>query len=273
MPDASSDAELVSAPAAPDGYWFGPLARVPRAGVPAQRVHEGNRQQRGRTSSSDALGLRPGQRGARRRAAVPVVTRSSSRRPRHRRSLASTPPTTSSRARALRPRPTEGLRRPPSRCSTCVQLESRGRLRRRSICLVLRDGVRRSSGAAPRSTCSTGSVPARCRARRGASRSPRSTLPFAVRHLEDGETFDAATGVLHERATLRDAGRRRAGVRPLDDVLHRTRGRAARGVPRRLRDIAVHGVAPGATSARRADLDASRVSCSSARRTRPCAPR
>jgi len=28
--------------------------------------------------------------------------------------------------------------------------------------------------------------------------------PFAIRHLEDGETFDAATGVLHEIATVRD---------------------------------------------------------------------
>jgi len=28
--------------------------------------------------------------------------------------------------------------------------------------------------------------------------------PFAVRFLEDGETFDAATGVLHERSTVRD---------------------------------------------------------------------
>ena len=28
--------------------------------------------------------------------------------------------------------------------------------------------------------------------------------PFAIRHLEDGETFDPATGVLHETAMLRD---------------------------------------------------------------------
>lgn len=34
--------------------------------------------------------------------------------------------------------------------------------------------------------------------------------PFAIRHLEDGETFDAATGVLHERSTVRnEAGRER----------------------------------------------------------------
>ena len=35
--------------------------------------------------------------------------------------------------------------------------------------------------------------------------------PFAVRHLEDSETFEPATGVLHEVATLRnDAGEERA---------------------------------------------------------------
>ena len=31
---------------------------------------------------------------------------------------------------------------------------------------------------------------------------------FAARHLEEGETFDAATGVNHETATVRDAGGR-----------------------------------------------------------------
>ena len=30
--------------------------------------------------------------------------------------------------------------------------------------------------------------------------------PFAIRHLEDGETFDPATGVLHEVATVRNPG-------------------------------------------------------------------
>jgi SAM-dependent methyltransferase len=34
--------------------------------------------------------------------------------------------------------------------------------------------------------------------------------PFAIRHLEDGETFDVATGVLHEVATLRDNDGREA---------------------------------------------------------------
>ena len=44
---------------------------------------------------------------------------------------------------------------------------------------------------------------------------------FALRFLEESEEFDARTGVLHERATVRDEAGRRAGVRPLDHVLHR----------------------------------------------------
>ena len=44
---------------------------------------------------------------------------------------------------------------------------------------------------------------------------------FAVRFLEDGETFDPATGVLHERSLVRDADGQRARVRSLDDLLHR----------------------------------------------------
>jgi SAM-dependent methyltransferase len=68
---------------------------------------------------------------------------------------------------------------------------------------------------------------------------------FAVRHLEAGEEFDPATGVLHEVATVRNA----AGVdAPFDlwttcftarelELLARAAG---------LSDIAVHGVTPGA---------------------------
>ena len=32
------------------------------------------------------------------------------------------------------------------------------------------------------------------------------SAPFAIRFLEDGETYDAATGVLHERSTVRNEG-------------------------------------------------------------------
>ena len=57
---------------------------------------------------------------------------------------------------------------------------------------------------------------------------------FAVRYLEAGDTFDAARGVNHERATLAGRRRHRARVRPLDDLLHAARADAARrgGRPR-----------------------------------------
>jgi hypothetical protein len=82
--------------------------------------------------------------------------------------------------------------------------------------------------------------------------------PFAVRHLEPGETFDAATGVLHERAMLRDA---HGDQREFDlwttcftarevELLARAAG---------LRDVAVHGVAPGRYVVAPPDLDAPEV--------------
>jgi hypothetical protein len=79
--------------------------------------------------------------------------------------------------------------------------------------------------------------------------------PFAVRHLEPGETFDAATGVLHERATLRDLD---GAERVFDlwttcftareiELLARSAG---------LREVAVHGVAPGRYRVAPPELDA-----------------
>jgi SAM-dependent methyltransferase len=77
---------------------------------------------------------------------------------------------------------------------------------------------------------------------------------FAVRHLEAGEEFDPATGVLHEVATVRNA----EGVdAPFDlwttcftsrelELLARAAG---------LTDIAVHGVTPGAYRAQAPTLD------------------
>lgn len=71
---------------------------------------------------------------------------------------------------------------------------------------------------------------------------------FALRHLEEGETFDAASGVLHERALLRDD----AGHEREFDLW------TTCFTPRELRMIAersglvvdgVHGVAPGRYSA------------------------
>ena len=43
---------------------------------------------------------------------------------------------------------------------------------------------------------------------------------FAVRHLEAGDTFDAAAGVNHERAEVRDPAGRNRQFRSLDHVLH-----------------------------------------------------
>ena len=82
--------------------------------------------------------------------------------------------------------------------------------------------------------------------------------PFAVRHLEAGETFDAATGVLHERATLRDAnGDER--VFDLWTTCFTAREVELLGRAAGLRDIAVHGVAPGRYVVAPPDLDAPEV--------------
>ena len=79
--------------------------------------------------------------------------------------------------------------------------------------------------------------------------------PFAVRHLEAGETFDAMTGVLHERATLRDEGGREREF-DLWTTCFTTREIELLAASADLRDIAVHGVAPGRYRAASPDLDA-----------------
>ena len=77
---------------------------------------------------------------------------------------------------------------------------------------------------------------------------------FVVRFLEDGETYDPATGVLHERSTVRDAD---GAEREFDlwttcftprelELLARSAG---------LDVDAVHGVAPGRYGARPVTLD------------------
>jgi SAM-dependent methyltransferase len=79
--------------------------------------------------------------------------------------------------------------------------------------------------------------------------------PFAIRHLEDGETFDAATGVLHEIATVRDESGREQEfdlwttcftVRELE-LLAVTAGVALDGI---------YGVTPGRYRVAPPDLDA-----------------
>ena len=59
-------------------------------------------------------------------------------------------------------------------------------------------------------------------------------VAFAVRFLETGDRFDPATGVHHERATLRDPDGAERDVRPVDDLLHAARA-APPGVGRRAR--------------------------------------
>jgi SAM-dependent methyltransferase len=77
---------------------------------------------------------------------------------------------------------------------------------------------------------------------------------FAVRHLEAGEDFDPATGVLHELATVRNSDGVETGfelwttcftVRELE-LLARAAG---------LVDVAVHGVTPGAYRTQPPTLD------------------
>jgi SAM-dependent methyltransferase len=79
--------------------------------------------------------------------------------------------------------------------------------------------------------------------------------PFAVKHLEDGETFDPATGVLHERATLRDdAGEEREF--DLWTTCFTTRELELLAASAGLTDVAVHGVTPGRYAGAPPDLDA-----------------
>lgn len=68
--------------------------------------------------------------------------------------------------------------------------------------------------------------------------------PFAIRHLDDGEHFDPATGVLHERATLRDE---QGAEREFDLWTTCFTARELELLARDadLQDVTIHGVAPG----------------------------
>jgi ubiquinone/menaquinone biosynthesis C-methylase UbiE len=79
--------------------------------------------------------------------------------------------------------------------------------------------------------------------------------PFAIRHLEDGETFDPATGVLHERSTLRDE---HGDEREFDlwTTCFTTRELELLAASAGLTDVAIHGVTPGRYRAAPPDLDA-----------------
>ena len=78
--------------------------------------------------------------------------------------------------------------------------------------------------------------------------------PFAIRHLEDGETFDPATSVLHERATLRDE---HGEEREFDlwTTCFTARELALLTASADLTDVAIHGVTPGRYRRSSPDLD------------------
>jgi SAM-dependent methyltransferase len=78
---------------------------------------------------------------------------------------------------------------------------------------------------------------------------------FVIRHLEADETFDPATGVLHEHATARnEAGEER--VFDLWTTCFTARELELLASTAALEDVAVHGVAPGRYRAAPPDLDA-----------------
>ena len=96
--------------------------------------------------------------------------------------------------------------------------------------------------------------------------------PFALRHLEEGETFDAATGVLHERATLRDAD---GEEREFDlwTTCFTTREIELLAAGEGLCEVAVHGVAPGRYRVAPPDLDAPEILLLARRGARDRPPR
>ena len=77
---------------------------------------------------------------------------------------------------------------------------------------------------------------------------------FAVRHLEDGESFDSRTGVLHETAILRDPEGREA---PFDLWTTTFTAREIRALAEAVGLVveAVHGVSPGEYAERPPALD------------------
>lgn len=78
--------------------------------------------------------------------------------------------------------------------------------------------------------------------------------PFALVHLEAGETFDPTTGVLHEVATLRDeAGREQAF--DLWTTCFTTRELALVATVHGVEVVGIHGVTPGAYRAGSPTLD------------------
>ncbi len=80
------------------------------------------------------------------------------------------------------------------------------------------------------------------------------SAPFAIRFLEDGETYDAATGVLHERATLRNvAGEERVADLWTTCFTARELELLAHGAD--VDVTGVYGVTPGAYGTAAPDLE------------------
>lgn len=77
---------------------------------------------------------------------------------------------------------------------------------------------------------------------------------FAVRHLEEGEEFDAATAVLHERATLRDPHGDEAEF-DLWTTVFTPRELALLASAAGLEVEGIHGVMPGAYGAKPPSID------------------
>jgi len=79
--------------------------------------------------------------------------------------------------------------------------------------------------------------------------------PFAIRHLEEGETFDPSTGVLHEVAMVRNAA---GDERPFDlwTTCFTTRELELLAATARVALDGIYGVAPGRYRAAPPDLDA-----------------
>jgi SAM-dependent methyltransferase len=79
--------------------------------------------------------------------------------------------------------------------------------------------------------------------------------PFAIRHLEGGERFDPATGVLYERATLRDEDGNEADFDAWTTCFT-TRELELLAAFAGLVAVAIHGVTPGRYDTAAPDLDA-----------------